>query len=110
MEPRWVTYRPKRMFADTDAIRALGHANSAHADDLADIAAILSSLPVAAARSWLGPVASRFLSALSEAAADGARTAAAISHQLSASGETANVVAFTYDSADCSAGERLAGA
>ena len=35
------------MFADTDAIRALGSANSAHADDLADIAATLSSLPVA---------------------------------------------------------------
>ena len=42
------------MFADPDAIRALGSAHAVHADDLAAIAATLSSLPVDAAA--LGPM------------------------------------------------------
>ena len=54
------------MFADTDAIRALGAANSAHAADLAAIAATLSSLPGGDAGSMLGPVGARFLAALAE--------------------------------------------
>ena len=107
MEPMWASCRPKRMFADTDAIRALGATNAAHADALAGIADTLGSLPVAAGSS-LGPVASRFLSALCEAAADGARKLAVISHQMTGSGETAKVVASAYDSVDSDAGARIA--
>ncbi len=95
------------MFADTDAIRALGSANSTHAADLAAIAAELSSLPVAA--SMFGPVGARFLSALAEAAADGSRAAAALSQRLAASTTTANAAAATYDDTDRGAGTRIAG-
>ncbi|BBZ18253.1 hypothetical protein [Mycolicibacterium gadium] len=98
------------MFADTDAIRALGSANSVHADDLADVAATLSSLPIAASGSSLGPVGAGFLSALTEAVADGSRAAAALSERLWASDAAAYAVASAYDSADSAAGTRIAGA
>ena len=109
MEPMWAACRPKRMFADTDAVRALGAANAAQADDLAGIAATLSALTVTAAGSSLGPVAAPFLSALSEAAAEEARAIGAISDRLACSGETVNAVASAYDSADSNAGGRIAG-
>lgn len=97
------------MFADTDAIRALGSANSAHADDLATIAAALSSLPLAAAGSSLGPVGARFLSALTEAVADGSRAVAALSERLLTSDDTANAVASAYEAVDGDASTRIAG-
>ncbi|MGZ5363543.1 MAG: hypothetical protein ACXWZR_05565 [Mycobacterium sp.] len=96
------------MFADTDAIRALGSANSIRADDLAEIAATLLSLPAAAAESSLGPVGARFLSALAEAAADGSRAVAALSEHLWVSNATAYAVASAYDTTDSGAGARIA--
>jgi len=102
-----VDSRPKRMFADTDAIRALGSVNSAQAADLADVAATLSSLPVAATAPMLGPVGTGFLTALAEAVADGSRAAAALSEHLSASGMTARSAALAYDDADHGAGRRI---
>jgi hypothetical protein len=98
------------MFADTDAIRALGSANSTRADDLADIAITLSSLPIAASGASLGPVGAGFLSALTEAAADGSREVAAISDHLGMSNTTAYSVASAYDSTDSGAAIRIAGA
>jgi hypothetical protein len=98
------------MFADTDAIRALGSANSAHADDLADVAATLSSLPIAASGRSLGAVGAGFLSALTAALADGSRAAAALSERLWASNAAAYAVASAYDSTDSAAGIRIAGA
>jgi Excreted virulence factor EspC, type VII ESX diderm len=95
------------MFADTDAIRALGSANSAHADDLADIAATLSSLPVAMAESTLGPVAARFLSALADAADEGSRAVLALSDRLTGAQATAYAAAAAYDDADHGAGTRI---
>jgi Excreted virulence factor EspC, type VII ESX diderm len=99
--------RPKRMFADTDAVRALGSANSTHATDLADIAATLSSLPDAA--SMLGPVGAQFLIALAEAAADGSRAVASLSDRLATSNRTAYASAAAYDDADSGAGARISG-
>ncbi len=96
------------MFADTDAIRALGSAHSIHADDLADIAATLSSLPIAAAGGSLGPVGARFVSALAEAAADGSRAVATLSEHLWVSNATAYAVASAYDTTDSGAGARIA--
>jgi hypothetical protein len=98
-----------RMFADTDGIRALGSANVTHADDLADIAAILSSLPTAVDGSSLGPVGARFLSALTDAAVEGSRAVAALSGHLTGSGTTAYAAASAYDSVDSRAGVRIAG-
>ncbi len=49
---------------------ALGSASSAHAADLAAIAATLSSLPDPATAAAFGPVGARFLAALADAAAD----------------------------------------
>jgi len=97
------------MFADTDAIRALGSANSAHADDLAAVAAALSSLPIAAAGSSLGPVGAGFVSALAEAVVDGSRAVAALSKRLGTSNTTAYAVASAYDSVDSDASSRIAG-
>lgn len=104
MEPMGLARRPKRMFADTDAIRALGSANSAHAADLVAVAATLSSLPSLA----LGPVGARFLSALEDAAADGSRTAVALSERLAGSTATAYTAAAVYENADAGAGTRIA--
>jgi hypothetical protein len=98
------------MFADTDAIRALGSANSTHADDLARIAIALSLLPNAAAGGSLGPVGAGFLSALTEAAAHGSREVTAISEHLAMSNTTAYTVASAYDSADSGAAVRISGA
>ena len=96
------------MFADTDAIRALGSANAMHAADLASIAAALSLLPVASATSTLGPVGARFVSALAEAVADGSRAVAALSDRLAASNTTAYAAAVAYDDTDRGAGSRVA--
>jgi hypothetical protein len=95
------------MFADTDAIRALGSANSAHAADLSAVAAALSSLPVASMA--LGPVGARFVSALAEATAEGSRAVTALADRLSASHATAYAAAALYEKADDGAGSRVAG-
>jgi hypothetical protein len=97
------------MFADTEAIRALGTAGAAHAADLADVAAALSAMPFAAASSTFGPVGAGFLSALAAAAADGARTLTAVRDRLSAAGATAHTAAAAYDTADDDAGALILG-
>jgi hypothetical protein len=88
------------MFADTDAIRTFGAANSAQAADLAAVAATLSSLPGAAADSLLGPVGTRFLAALADATADASRAVAALGERLTAGHLTAHASAAAYENAD----------
>jgi hypothetical protein len=88
------------MFADTDAIRAFGAANSAQAADLAAVAAALSSMPGAAADSMLGPIGARFLAALADATAEASRTAAALGERLAAGCDTAHASAAAYENAD----------
>ena len=88
------------MFADTDAIRAFGAANSAQAADLAAVAADLSSMPGAAAGSMLGPVGTRFLAALADAVAQASRAVAALSDRLEAGHRTAHASAAAYENAD----------
>jgi hypothetical protein len=95
------------MLADTDAIRALGSANSTQAGDLAEVAATLSSLPIPAA-SPLGPIGDRFISALVEAAGEGARAVSVLGSRLSASGRTAYAAAAAYEDTDHVAGSRVA--
>jgi hypothetical protein len=70
------------MLTDTDAVRALGSA-SAQGADLEAIAGTLSSLPVAAS-STLGPIGTRFLSALAAAAEHESRVAAGLSERAAA--------------------------
>jgi hypothetical protein len=88
------------MFADTDAIRAFGAANSAQAADLAAVAAALSSMPGTAAASMLGPVGTRFLAALADAVAHESRAVATLGDQLAAGHLTAYASAAAYDNAD----------
>jgi hypothetical protein len=95
------------MFADTDAIRALGAANSAHAADLAHVATTLSLIPEAGAMS--GPVSARFVSALAEATAEAARAVRALADHLEAGGRTANASAAAYENADERTGIRVSG-
>jgi hypothetical protein len=99
--------RHKRMIADTDAIRALGTANSAHAADLIEVASTLSSLTITAAT--LGPIGARFAAALAEAVADGARAVSAAGERLSGAASTADAAAAAYDRADDRAGARITG-
>jgi Excreted virulence factor EspC, type VII ESX diderm len=94
------------MFADTDAVRVFGAANSVQAVDLAAVAAALSSMPGAGVGAALGPVGARFLAALAEAAADAGRAASALSERLEAGHVTARASASAYENAD----ERLGGA
>lgn len=92
------------MFADTDAIRAFGAANSAQSDDLTAVAAALSSMPDTAADAMLGPVGARFLTALTEAVADASRAVSALSDRLDAGHFTARASAAAYENADHSLG------
>jgi hypothetical protein len=96
------------MFADTNAIRALGSAHAVEAADLAAIAARLAALPTGA--SLLGPVGARFMAALSDAAADASRAVAALSDSVSASATTAQSSATAYEAADHRLGASLTGA
>lgn len=84
------------MFADPDAIRALGSASSAQAADLAAAAARLSTLPAAA----LGPVGARFVSALADAATQESRAVTALSARLAQASVTADASAEAYDNVD----------
>ena len=97
------------MLADTDAIRALGSANSAHADDLAAVAFTLSSLPDPAAATMFGAVGARFLAALAEATTSEARAAAALSDRVAAAYTTARASATGYDDADQRVGDVIGG-
>lgn len=97
------------MLADTDAIRALGSASSAHAADLAAVASTLSSLPDPATASMFGPVGANFLAALADAAAGEARAAAALSDSVAAACTTAHASATGYDDADQRVGDVIAG-
>jgi hypothetical protein len=95
------------MLADTDAIRALGAANSAHAADLATVANALSLDPDVGAT--LGPVGARFVAVLAEAAAEAARAVTALADRLEAGGRTANASAVVYENADGRVGARVSG-
>src|SRR5437868_2446562 len=95
------------MFADTDAIRALGAANSAHAADLMSVATTLSSLPDAA--DALGPVGARFLAALADATTDASRAVTALADRLAAGSRTAHASAAAYENADERTGAQVAG-
>ena len=97
------------MFADTDTIRGFGAANSAHAADLATVAAALSSMPGAAAGPLLGPVGTRFLAALADAVAQESRAVAALSDRLEAGHRTAHASAAAYENADHRLGAVVAG-
>src|SRR3989442_5950673 len=94
------------MFADTDAIRAVAAANSAHAADLTAVATALSSLPDTA--DALGPVGARFLAALADATTDASRAVAALADRLTAGCRTARASAAAYENADERTGAQLA--
>jgi len=96
------------MFADTDAIRAFGAANTAQAADLAAVAAALS-MPDTAASSMLGPVGARFVEALADAATDASRAVAALGDSLSTASTTAHASASGYNAADRRAGAAVFG-
>ncbi len=97
------------MFADTDAIRSFGAANSAHASDLAAVASALSSMPDAAVVTGLGPVGARFLAALADATTDASHAVTALADRLSAGCRTAHTAAAAYEDADERTGARVTG-
>jgi hypothetical protein len=88
------------MFADTDAIRAFGTANSTQAADLAEVAAALSSMPGPEASAMLGPVGRRFLAALAGATTDASRALVVLSERLEVGHSTARASAAAYEHAD----------
>jgi len=88
------------MFADTDAIRAFGAANSEHAADLAAAAAALSSTPGAGGALMLGAVGAHFLTALADATSAASHAVAALSDRLAGGHLTAHASAAAYENAD----------
>ncbi len=96
------------MFADTDAIRAFGAASLTQAADLAAVAAALSSMPGPAASSMLGPVGTRFLTALADAATDASLAVAALGDKVAAGCDTARASAGAYEAADAQGGRLIA--
>ncbi len=98
------------MFADTDAIRALGAASDIAAADLEVAAGRLSTLPLdAAARAW-GPVAGRFLDALADAADAHARAVSVLRERACAGGALAGATAGRYSDSDARTAGLLGGA
>jgi excreted virulence factor EspC (type VII ESX diderm) len=95
------------MFADTDAVRAFGSANSAHAADLGTVATALLSMPDLGP--MVGPVGAGFLAALTEATTEASRAAAALADRLEVGCRAARFAAAAYDNADQRAGIRVAG-
>ncbi|MGV0741486.1 hypothetical protein [Mycolicibacterium sp. XJ870] len=85
------------MLADTLLIRALGGAYTAHAAELAAIAAALRSVPSPATA--LGPVGDRFLAAFADAVTDQVAAAAALGDETQTAGATAGQNAASYDAA-----------
>ena len=96
------------MLVDTDAIRAFGAACSAQAADLSAVAAALTSMPGPDAAAMLGPVGTRFLAALADAATEASRAIAALSERLAAGCSTAQASAVAYENADHRSALRLA--
>lgn len=101
--------RLTHMHADTEAIRTLASASTAHADDLAAVASSLTVLPTGAAVESFGPVGARFLAAVGEAVAHESRAIAALGERASAAGDAAAASATAYDDADARAGARVGG-
>lgn len=93
------------MFADTDAIRALGTAHAEHAAELASVAATLSLMPDGA----LGPVGARFVTALAEATAEASRSVTTLADRLTFGCHTAHASAAAYDIADERGGTQVSG-
>ena len=96
------------MLADTDAIRAFGAASTAHAADLAAVAATLSSMPGAAADSMLGPVGQRRQEAGADGTTEASRAVAALGERLQAGCLSAHASAAAYENADQRAGAAVA--
>ena len=88
------------MLVDTDAIRALGAACSAQADDLSAAAAALKSLPGPDAAAAFGPVGAGFLAALADAVAAEARAITALGDDLASAHSVSGAVAEAYADAD----------
>ena len=97
------------MFADTDAVRAFGSANSAHATDLAGVATALALMPDAAVEAMLGPVGARFLAALADATTEVSCAVTAMADRVAAGCHTAHAAAAAYDTADDRAGNWVSG-
>ncbi|AMO60341.1 Protein of uncharacterised function (DUF2580) [Mycolicibacterium phlei] len=94
------------MHADTDAIRALAAAHTAHADELTAIAARLSNTPTPAG---LGPVGADFVAALRAALAREAEAVAALRDRMAQTAVSAARAATAYDDADGRVGARVGG-
>jgi Excreted virulence factor EspC, type VII ESX diderm len=88
------------MLVNTDAIRALGAACLAQADDLSAAAATLKSLPGPDATAAFGPVGAAFLAALADAAVAEARAITALSENLASAHPVSRAVAGAYTETD----------
>jgi Excreted virulence factor EspC, type VII ESX diderm len=95
------------MLVDTDAIRTLGAACTAQADDLSAAATALKSLPGPDATAAFGPVAAAFLAALADAAVAEAEAITALSENLASAHPVSSAVAGAYAETDRHNSRRL---
>jgi Excreted virulence factor EspC, type VII ESX diderm len=88
------------MLVDTDAVRTLGAACSAQADDLSAAATALKSLPGPDMTAAFGPIGAAFVAALADAAAAEAQAITALSDNLASAHPASNAVADAYAETD----------
>ena len=88
------------MLVETNAVRALGKDCSSQADDLSTAATALMSLLGPDAAAAFGPVGTRFLATIADAASAEARAVTALIEDLTAARTASGVVADAYDDAD----------
>jgi hypothetical protein len=88
------------MLVDTNAIRALGADCSTQADHLSAAASALTSLPGPDAAAAFGPVGTRFLTTLADAAVAEARAITALSDNLASAHSISGLLADAYAETD----------
>lgn len=93
------------MIADTSDIHGFSAAQSAHADDLASVAADLRASTVAA--DAFGTVGAGFLAALNHALHREAQLATELADRFAAARHVAGTAADAYDSAEQSAAQSI---
>ncbi|TFV58584.1 ESX-1 secretion-associated protein, partial [Mycobacterium sp. PS03-16] len=73
---------------DTESVRTLAHAHTAHGAELTAVAAALGAVPLTSGDGALGPVGARFVAALADAVAAQAHATAALAERLGAAADT----------------------
>jgi hypothetical protein len=109
VEPGRADGRHNVVLADIAVIRALGAAQSRHAEELEAISAALVSGGTQLDSDALGPVGAHFLAALADAVARDARLVALLGERVATASATARATADAYVVTEQGTGDALTG-